>query len=123
SSEHAKRAGVVGSGGSGAGEYVSAYKRYTQSGPAPASYLAPKFAFAAGATQVYWQPSNPTEYDDVEVTITYTMPLHIPGAARVLGRPNGLYEMSSKAKLPSEAAKWGTQKPAGRSMGIDYQSQ
>lgn len=115
----------VGSG-SHSGAYISAYHRYSPNGGATQDYLASKYRFAERATQVRWQPNRPRENDDVTVTISYEMPLNVPGVGRVLGHvcPWGgqfyTCPITSVATLPNEGAKDADQQPSGNPIGIKY---
>ena len=59
-------------------------------------------------------------WNDVTVTVTHVMPMHIPGAGRLLGdmdQPKFFYarQITSRATLPLEAPK-----SADRRLGIPY---
>jgi hypothetical protein len=118
----------TGGGGSGAGEYVAAYRRYTRGGPATSQYLVAKYGYVERATQVNYQPTHPGENDDVTATVTYEAPIHVPGVGRILGHvcpwggPFYTYTIRSKVTLPNEGAKGADQQPSGHPMGIDYAS-
>jgi hypothetical protein len=116
-----------------AAEYAAAYKLYEQTPEnpsanrkykrelAPPSILVTKYLNAASRTTFNVDgdvnvPGGPTT-----VTVTYSAPLFIPGARRIL-KPDAIpgfavYEIRSKATLPNE-----TPESESRTLGIDYQS-
>jgi hypothetical protein len=121
---HAAGAGIAGLPSPEALLYVQAYHHVVR-GPAPDDYLAAKYEFARRATRVT-STGRPARSDgDVTVTVTYEMPLHIPGAGRLLGGPASwpgarfrTRTIVSRATLPGEGARNPTQ-----TLGIDYVSQ
>lgn len=117
---------VGGSANSGAtndaNRFVAAYKKYAPSAPATPKYLAAKYRMADVATSVAWEPERPTEHQDVILTLKYRMPLHIPGAARVLGYANGICEITSRVTLQNEGAKKENGQNPQLPLGIDYRS-
>jgi hypothetical protein len=121
---HAAGAGVPSFPSSGARLYVWAYRRIVQ-GPASDQYLAAKYEFARRATRVT-STGLPREGDgDVTVTLSYEMPLHIPGAARLLGGPAPwpgarfrTRRIVTRATLPGEGAR-----NPNQTLGIDYVSE
>ena len=125
SSLHARGAGVVGTSSPEARAFVEAYRRYDPGGSATPSYLAAKYRFAEKATAVVITPDDPAADGDITVTVTYEMPLHIPGIGRILGQrpswPGARFRtvlVSSSATLQNEAPKNRRQ-----SVGINYVSQ
>ena len=76
-------------------------------------YVRNKLVFAGLSTQVEFVNGNTTQWnDDVSVKVTYLMPMHIPGAGRILAnRSSGPWyapkffarEVSTTVSLPSEA--------------------
>lgn len=93
------------------------------------NYIKNKFKFAVASTRVKFANADRLIKwnQDVEITVRYRMPFHVPGTARFLGgksmRPWWLFgpstfyrDIESTIKLPSEAAKT----PDGK-IGIPYQ--
>ncbi len=117
SQQHAKWLGAD-SGSTNGARWYYGYYRYCK-GPAPADYMLTKYGCALAATDVTWDPAEPSVNEPINVTLTYRMPLHIPGAARVLGAPGGFYPITTKATLPNEG--WvGAENQPNYPMGIDY---
>jgi hypothetical protein len=121
---HTSRLGAP-AGGTGLGAaYYKAYSKYGgDRAKAPPEYLAKKLAFAVRATEVTWSPRRPVENEDINVTVRYKMPLHIPGAARVLGHSDGVYPITSQATLQNEGPKGEATFDSERRrlpLGIDY---
>ena len=118
-------AGAAG-GSSQAAEYIRAYRKYAD-GPGSDAYLTAKYAYAEAATRVTVSPSLGAAgaEDELEVTLSYDMPFHIPGigkAAAALGFGSAwfgknVYTITSKAALQNEG-------PLGpdKSLGINYVS-
>lgn len=100
----------------------AAYRLYAQKARATSSYLRAKADLAAAATKVSWNPEKPVENQDVTLTLTYRMPLHIPGAARVLGYPDGVYPIQTTVVLQNEGAKRVPGQDPRFPMGIHYRS-
>jgi hypothetical protein len=106
-----------------ASRYYAAYRSHTRKGPAPASYLMAKYRTAELATRVELRRDDSRPGGTLEATVTYEMPLHVPGIARLLGSPaswgKGLYSrrITSSAALPYEAPR-----NADEALGIDYRS-
>jgi hypothetical protein len=120
---HTQRLGVSPTMTSAGFEYHAAYAKYAANrARAPREYLARKYSFAEKALTVHWTPANPVENQDITLTVTYQMPLHIPGAARILGHPNGRYPITSRAILQNEGPKRESGFNPDRPMGIDYRS-
>lgn len=82
--------------------------------PANLDYVKRKFHYAAAATVVE-VPEDVTPFNqDVEVTVRYRMPIHIPGTGRIFGEggfvqlfnPSVYHrDITTTVTLPSEAAK------------------
>lgn len=120
---HTKRQGITPTVTSAGTTYHQAYKRYAGDRfRAPVDYLARKYSFADQVLNVSWDPKDPVEDADVTVVVTYPMPLHIPGAARVLGHPKGVYPITSRAVLQNEGPKREKTFNPDRPLGIDYRS-
>jgi Flp pilus assembly protein TadG len=101
--------------------FYQAYREVAQ-GSTSEGYLLAKYQFAERATQVEDAEAGPGE---VAVRVTYEMPLHVPGAGRVIGGraswPGARFytrRIRSTATLPDE-------RPVGPSgtLGIDYVSE
>jgi hypothetical protein len=89
---------------------------------APRKYVKTKYRFAEAATSVTISPRNPSWNQDVKATVRYEMPMHLPGAGRILGswwNASRFYSRSivSSATLPSETADSGSHR-----IGIGYES-
>ena len=84
-------------------------------------YMQAKYFYAGSAVKVTLPESKVKWNDDVKVKVTYRMPFHIPGTARMLGGSssgfgNSFYrDLESTVIMPSEAAKT----PDGQ-IGIPY---
>jgi len=89
---------------------------------APRRYVERKARFALRATRVVLD-TGPNRWNaPVTARVTYEMPMSIPGAGRILGRPGATRRfysrfITSTVRLPSE-----TPKSANRRIGIDYDS-
>ena len=89
-------------------------------------YMEAKYIYAGAAVDVELPEEMVAWNDDVVVKVTYRMPFHIPGTARMLGgrrtfttffTGGGFYrDIESTVVMPSEAAKT----PDG-TIGIPYQ--
>jgi hypothetical protein len=117
---YAQGAGVPGVPSAAALLYARAYRDVIK-GRAPSSYLVAKYLFAERATRV---ESVTAAEGDVAVRVTYEMPLHVPGAGRIIGQhaswPGARFytrRITSTAVLPAE-------RPVGpaHTLGIDYVS-
>lgn len=120
---HTQRLGVTPMVTSQGVAYHRAYSRYAADrSKAPSDYLARKYSFAQQAVAVNWTPTNPVQDQDITMIVTYRMPLHIPGAARILGYSNGIYPITSTAVLQNEGPKREEGSDPSRPLGIDYRS-
>ncbi|HMP06288.1 MAG TPA: hypothetical protein PJ982_08070 [Lacipirellulaceae bacterium] len=87
---------------------------------APNDYVRRKFIYATWATHVAFDEFANQWNQPLEVTVTYAMPMHIPGAGRIMGQFHlwGFFhsrEIVSKATVPLE-----TPKSDNRLLGIKY---
>jgi hypothetical protein len=72
------------------------------------SYVTKKFLFASAATNVELKPTKLVPWNqDVQVTVSYLMPMHVPAVGRIFGGNTGEFfarEITTGATIPSEAA-------------------
>jgi len=95
-------------------------------GGASKEYMEAKYIYAGAAVSVDLPEEIVAWNDDMAVKVTYRMPFHIPGTARMLGGQRTFYswwtsgpfyrDIESTVVLPSEAAK-----TADGTIGIPYQ--
>lgn len=81
-------------------------------------YVKNKLLFAAAATSVEMPEEIPAWNTDFAVTVTYTMPMHVPAVGRVFGswyKPFYGRDISTTTTLPSEAPE-----TASKRMNIPY---
>ena len=110
----------VGQATEGADDYAHAYRKLVH-GPATTDYLRAKYFYADKATAVDLRKDSPDADGDLTATVTYHMPLVIPGIARWFGTPSPwdhrfyTMEIVSKVALPDEAP----QSESG-TLGIQY---
>lgn len=89
---------------------------------APSSYVRNKYRFASLATSVKLEPPDPDWNAPFKTTVTYEMPMVIPGAGRILGtwwKSFRFYSRNivSTIEMPSE-----TPQSANHRIGIPYKS-
>ena len=85
---------------------------------AQASYVRNKYLYAAAATKVKFSDEVAGWNQDLTVTVTHRMPMHIPGAGRILGTSSGSWfsskvfyrDISTTVTLPSEAPQTDTKR-------------
>lgn len=121
----ASSASIPGGGGSPgrAAEYFRAYQAHSN-GKAPVDYITAKYRFAEQATRTTIRDNGSGM---ITVTVTYQTPLHIPGAARILGGvapswggQGRVYLVQTSVSLPSESP---PTKDEPWPLGIEYESE
>lgn len=81
--------------------------RFDPQAAARVEYVATKFLYASAATRVELKRPIAAWNKPVEVSVTYTMPMHMPAVGRVFGswwKPFFAREITTKATIPSESA-------------------
>lgn len=87
--------------------YLYFLRRFDTDALAKKQYVKNKLLFASHATDVEFDEELVPWNEDVQVTVSYTMPMHVPAVGRVFGdwyRPFFAKIVSTTATLPSEAA-------------------
>lgn len=93
---------------------LGALSRWDRNALALDSYVKNKVKFAYAATEVtFGSDAIPAWNTDCKVTVTYSMPMHVPVVGRVFGdtsRPFYARDITTEAILPSEAPETATKR-------------
>jgi Flp pilus assembly protein TadG len=97
---------------------VTSYIIRDKDGIAKDEYVLNKFDYALKATEVSFDRDPVNWNEDLSVTVTYRMPMLIPGAGRILGQSGRAFyarDIVSTVVLPAE-----TPRSENRTLGIPY---